>query len=359
MKYRHHSWLVSPYSAKTRACFAYKQVEFLDAPPTALKLFGAIKKAVGKPVMPTVQTPAGAWLQDSSDIIDHLESAFPERRVIPAGPTQRLAALLLEMHGDEWLTMPSMHYRWNRPANAAFAIGEFARNGLPWLPGFIGRRLIKPMAGKMAGYRPILGIKPETVPGIEAFTEGLIAQLEVHLKAHPFLFGTRPSVGDFALYGPLWAHLWRDPASRELYAQAPHVEAWFERLAKPTGEAGEFLPDDEVPETLDPIFATLFAEQMAWVRDLVAAIDRYCEGHPEATRVPRSLGDHAFVIGGRQGTRRLITFSQWMAQRPLDAYREAEGAAEGWLARIGHPDGMRFEIANRFERRDFEMRLAK
>jgi len=355
---RHYAWPVSPYSAKTRAYLRFKEADFEDVVPSARQLYGPIKKAVGRMVMPTVQRADGSWLQDSSEIIDTLEGELDGLSITPPGPTQRLANLLLELHGDEWLPMVAMHSRWNHPTNAAFARTEFARYGVPWLPTVIGRLFTEPIAKKMSGYLPLLGVDAETAPGVTAFAQALIAQLEVHLEIHPFLLGTRPALADFALYAPLWAHTWRDPGTRAWFDDAPHVVAWFERLIEPSGEAGEFLPDDVVPATLDPIFATLFAEQWPYVTSLVGAIDGYCGEHLDATRVPRSLGSTPFAVGGRTGSRRLITFSAWMAQRPIDARADAGEAADGWLERVGGLDAMALTITNRQVRRGFVMGLA-
>ena len=360
-RYRQFGWPVSPYSAKTRAYLRFKQIPFDETQPTALELMTTIKRAVGQAIMPTVKTPDGTWLQDTSEIIDTLEARFDRPSIVPSGDAQRVAALLLELHGDEWLPIVIMHTRWNYPENARFARAEFGRYGFPWLPGFLSRRLVRPMADKMSGYRPLLGIGGATTDGIEAFAEDLIGHLDRHLATQAFLLGGRPCIGDFALFGPLWAHVYRDPGTRSWFDDAPNVRGWFERLQHPAGEVGDFLPDDEVPGTLDPIFKTLFAEQMTFVRSLVEAIDRYCAEHPDAKRVPRSLGDHPLVIGGRQGTRRLITFTQWMAQRPLDAYQSLpeprRAAVDPWLDRVGGKAAMQLQIRHRFARRDFRMML--
>ena len=363
-RYRHYGWLVSPYSAKTRAYLTYKGIPFDDIEPSGARLYGVIRRAVGRSVMPTVLTPEGAWLQDSSDIIDTLERRHPEPSVIPPGPRQRVASLLLELHADEWLPIVAMHTRWNRPENARFAVDEFARSGFPRLPRALGRRLIRPIAGKMRSYLPPLGVTDATASGIERHLALLVSALERQLADHPYLLGGRPCIGDFALFGPLWAHVYRDPGSTDMFSEAPAVRAWMQRLrARAPARGGEFLSDDQVPEALDPLFRQLFAEQFEFVLQLADAIDRYCDAHPDAARVPRSLGAHDFTIGGAQGTRKLITFSWWMAQRPLDVYHSLEAGARAsvdeWLERVGGREAMQRPVRNRFVREDFKMKLAR
>ena len=360
-KLQHYGWDSSPYSAKTRTYLHFKGIEFDDVHPTARQLYGTIQKAVGRMVMPTVRMPDGTWLQDTSDIIDRLEQDHPTPSIVPSGPRQRLAALLFEVHADEWLPTVIMHTRWNVPVNAAFARAEFAREGVPWLPGFLSRPLVGPMVKRLSGYREVLGIREGTIPAIEAFAKELIARLETHFEEHPFLLGGRPCLGDFALFGPLWSHIWRDPGTRAWLDEAPAVVAWFERTKSPVAEPGAFLEDDVVPATLDPILRTLFTEQWAWIAELTTKIDAWCAANPGATRVPRSLGEHPFTIGGQAGTRRLITFTRWMAQRPLDCYAamdDAERASvDPWLERLGGGAAMQLSSPHRFVRRGFKMGL--
>ena len=64
----------------------------------------------------------------------------------------------------------------------------------------------------MYSYLPVLGITEKTKPEIEQWAQELLLQLNTHFEQHPFLLGTKPCLGDFGLYGPLYALVWRDPA---------------------------------------------------------------------------------------------------------------------------------------------------
>ena len=55
-----------------------------------------------------------------------------------------------------------------------------------------------------------VGSSEQTAPQIEeSFCEGIV-QLEAHLSDRPYLFGARPSFGDFGLWGQLY-NAWTDP----------------------------------------------------------------------------------------------------------------------------------------------------
>ena len=217
----HFGWVVSPYSAKTRSYLKYIKHDFEDREPSVFTLAGSIKKAVGRPIMPTVRLADGRWLQDSSAIIDHYEGTGTYPSVQPPGHLQRFAAALLEVFADEWLPMTALHYRWHVAQNEQFALNEFARSGLPFLPRFIGRRAIAGFAAKMKSYLPVLGVTDATVAGVEETARLTISVLNEQFAQTRFVLGDRPCTADFALYGPLWAHLYRDPGSRYYLMRRP------------------------------------------------------------------------------------------------------------------------------------------
>jgi len=124
---------------------------------------------------------------------------------------------------------------------------------------------------------------------------------------------------------------------------------------------GDFIADGAVPRTLDPLFECVFTDQWGWIKTLVDAIDGYCAAHPEATRVPRALGNAPFKVRGIDAQRKLATFVQWKAQRAESAYLACQGAADPWLSRVSgrdDVDGLIPAIAHPFTLSDFKAVLA-
>ncbi|OXE35705.1 MAG: hypothetical protein CGW95_12270 [Phenylobacterium zucineum] len=86
----------------------------------------------------------------------------------------------------------------------------------------------------------------------------IIALFDAHLAASPYLLGGRPTLGDYGLIAPLYAHLARDPYPAQIMKQtAFRVWRWTERMNaadQDAGEYGEVAPDlfggDRVPGTL-------------------------------------------------------------------------------------------------------------
>ena len=166
----HRGWQVSPYTAKTRAYLKYKKtIPFVDEESSILSLFWNVGRSkVGRVIMPTVQLNDDTFLQDSSSIIDSLEKMdFADSNLLLTSKQHitsktRVASALIELFADEWLSMAILHYRWNKPIAADFAIGDFARAGFPWLPSFVGRKLAESTAKQMQVYMPGLGVSNST-----------------------------------------------------------------------------------------------------------------------------------------------------------------------------------------------------
>ena len=358
---------VSLYSGKARAYLRYKRVPFSERFASYAVIEKVVKPKTGLRMIPVLLTPTGEAVQDTTAIIDHIEARHPLRAVYPTSPLLRLASLLLELYGDEWLVMPAMHYRWHyKRDNMPLIMREFGQIIAPRLP-----RLLHPVAGMPlalyfgGNYGRALGIDDTNRVAIERSYEAFLYDFDAHLAEHPYLLGERPSVGDFGFMGPLYAHLYRDPAPGALMRRiAPRVADWVERMkgadpADPSGPAEaddprSFATNDEPPASLDPIFQRLFREHWPVVDDTLTAVDRWVREHPEAKRIKRFVGEHQVEIEGARTTRWIQSFTQWMAQRPLDAYAalddEDRARADAWLARVGGAGKLERQPPTRVER---------
>lgn len=357
---------VSYYSGKVRAYLRYKRIPFIEYGATAEIYRSVILPRVGWPVIPIVVTPEGETLQDSTDIIDALEERFPDAPVYPATTKQRLAALLLELYGDEWLKIPAMHYRWTK--NREFALSEFGRLSAPQLPPEGQREVADKISKPFAGALPFLGATPKTAEAIEKSYEALLGELDRHFASHEFLFGSRPSIGDFGLIGPLYAHQFRDPASGELMKRiAPNVVRWVQRMMKPPHpKGGEFLPRDEVPETIIPVLARMMREMVPVLVSTAHLFTKWVAEHPGAKEgteeVPRAIGMHEFTLEGVTENRAVFPYDLWMLQRPLDFIASLEAdeklRAADLLSAAGGETFLDFPAFPRVTRKNFKIALA-
>lgn len=311
---------ISYFTGKVRAYLRWKRVPFQEVLSDAHVYREIIVPRVGFPVIPVVVAPQGETLQDTTEIIDELERRHGEPSIYPSTPAQRLAALLLEVYGDEWLVIPAMHYRWHR--NRDWAIRSFgalnAPHATPEEQAAIGAKRAEPFANAAV----LLGGEPHMHAAIESSYESLLVELDRHFASHEYLLGSRPSIGDFGLIGPLYAHQYRDPKSGELMRKlAPNVVRWVLQMQQPAApRSGDFLTNDEVPATLLPVLKRMMREQLPVLADSVRVLREWLAAH-SGERVPRAIGMHEFVLEGQRGKRIVRPYSLWMLQRARDFYR--------------------------------------
>jgi len=329
---------LSYFTGKVRAYLRWKGIPFEDIAADASVYRDVIVPRVGFPVIPVVVTPEGKTLQDSTDIIDALEATWPGPVVIPSTPLQALVARLFELMGDEWLVIPAMHYRWHH--NREWALRAFGALNAPDASTEEQLAIGMKRAGPFAQAAVLLGAQPRMHAAIEASYEAFLAELERHLAHHTYLLGSKPCVGDLGLVGPLYAHQYRDPASGRLMRRvAPCVVRWVERMQEPPHpREGRFIPDDGIPNTLEPMLARQMREQMPVLVDSARLLRAWLDTHP-GERIPRAIGAHRFTLEGVTGERIVRPYSLWMMQRARDAYQNLEGPerarADELLGRVG------------------------
>ena len=283
---RHETYVLwgsphSYYTGKIRSYLIKKGVPYREEFPLNPQFRTRILPAVRLVVLPILETPDGRILQDTTDMIEHLEAALPEPQMVPAAPVQKVVAWLLGAFGSEGLLAPGMHYRWSyRAEQENFLCAEFGR---PLQRGpdrearyATARRTMQ----YFNDFLPVLGVTPQTIPTVETAYCELLDALDEHFLHFPYLLGGRPSIADFGLMAPMFAHLARDPVPSLLMKnRAPNVYRWTERMNLARIGDGEFPdcpetypPDDEIPPTLDPVLRLVFKD---WGAQLLADATNY------------------------------------------------------------------------------------
>jgi glutathione S-transferase len=232
-------------------------------------------------VVPILETPEGHILQDTTDMLEHLEAARPQPQMVPGTPVQKAVAWLLGAFGSEGLLSPGMHYRWSyRAEQENFLCAEFGRP-LHRGPDREARyATARQIMGYFNDFLPGLGVTPQTIPTIEAAYCDLLDALDDHFLHFPYLLGGRPSIADFGLMAPMFAHLARDPVPSTLMKnRAPNVFRWTERMNLARIADGEFPDspesypaDDVIPPTLEPVLRLVFED---WGAQLLADTQHY------------------------------------------------------------------------------------
>jgi glutathione S-transferase len=406
--YRLYSWEHSYFSGKVRAYLRYKAYYdalgpgYEDILATPELIQGLLTPRSGSGAVPQLEAPDGTWVQDSSEIIDFCEAAHPEAPVVPgaaSSPRQCVAAYLIELLADEWMVVPGFWERWyfsepgRAPSHLGFNEQQWGAVLAAGAPGSVRRMAgaaffenafgisdtrIHPK-GVYAGLVQ-LGVDEHTEPAWQASQHRLLGLLEAHFAVHDYVLGGRPSLADFGLLAPLYAHLYRDAVSGfALRTHFPLVCEWVERTngesalnARMYGQklysldaegqlvgrvansdGGEWLQDDAIPETLVPVLGVFFEEMWPVLRDAARVLGDFIASpaHQRGEELPGKTFTatpgfeahqtgagaltHEFAIGGVRGRRMVIPYQIWMLQRleeVLGRCSASEGARQALSA---------------------------
>jgi glutathione S-transferase len=242
---------LSPYSVKVRSYFRYKQIphEWIVRSADKMEEFGKYAKL---PLIPAVATPEDEGLQDSTPILEKVEERFPERSIHPDDSALAFISALIEEFGDEWGNKWMFHYRWARPADQDSAADRLVRSMMPGMEDAQYTEMAAQIKERMVNRVWFVGSSEQTAPQIESSFAEFLSQLDAHLASRPYLFGARPSFGDFGLWGQVY-NAWTDPTCKEIIeSRTEHVVPWIERMLDPDVQ-GEFETWSALAPTMLPI----------------------------------------------------------------------------------------------------------
>ena len=373
---------LSLYAGKARSYLIKKGLPYRECFPTDPVFQTRILPQIGFFVVPVLETPDGSIVQDTTDIIEYLEHRFPEPSLTPATPVQCTVARLIDAFASEGLLRPAMHYRWSYlQHNEPFLRAEFGRVAVASRNPAERAAAAAPFMQAMHAYLPRLGVVPETIAAVEQSHEELLDILDAHFLQHPYLLGGRPSIADFGLMAPLFAHLGRDPyPSALMKTRAANVFRWTERMNTAGFFDGEFdgleatyLPDDEIPETLEPLLSLIFRD---WGPEVLATAERYREWLAQTPALPAGtvisetgerqlhagLGTIRYVLRGLPITRIAMPEVLWHFDKAASYARtlsvNARARLDALLRRTGGESAMAITPARPLKRENFVLVIA-
>lgn len=193
--------------------------------------FQRCAKATGLAQMPQVEWGANQWLTDTTLIIEYLEKLYTHNTVTLQDPSMQFMAQLLEDFGDEWLKRSSICHRWSHSEDARLVSGQLASTVLSDvpLPHCLKRWAICKRQRNLFLKRE--GCTSRTVKRMLEHYEQVLDALEPALGSQPFVFGQRPTLADYGIFGPMFRHFFNDPTpARMLKNRGPAVQEWIARL---------------------------------------------------------------------------------------------------------------------------------
>jgi glutathione S-transferase len=237
-RYRLIGSTASPYAIKLRALMRYRRIPFDWVIMT--KPLRAATAHLRPMLIPVLQYPDGSFRGETTTLAYDLEARHQGRSVIPDDKAVAFVCDLLEDLADEWAVKPLFLYRWWGPEDQAYvsrwAAEEWstseAETGSAQEIGDFRKRQISRMA--------ILGATAENKPLLEESYRKILAAFEPHVGMNSYLFGSRPSLADFAWFGQL-SEMATDPTPmRIMREKAPFTDHWVRRLDDASGVDGEW-----------------------------------------------------------------------------------------------------------------------
>ncbi len=253
--YRLHGALGSPYSMKIRAVLRARRIPHVWVHGGASH--GHAVAQVKAPVIPVLEYPDGRFANDSTPLIYDLEARHPDRSIVPPDAGHAFLAHLIEDFADEWLTKAMFGYRWLQPVDQLqmsqwLAFDAFKGGGTARIDQFATA-----FRDRQVGRMALVGCTAENFPLIEQSTRHVLAALESHLVNEHWLFGSRPSLAEFGLFGQL-SQLGVDPTAQVMMrADFPTVYRWLLHVDDASGIEGDWQAADA---PLAPVVTTLLAE---------------------------------------------------------------------------------------------------
>lgn len=300
-EYKLYGMAASLYTGKVRAYMRRNQIPFIEEKAGGERFNTVVREAVGRWIIPVIETPDGDFVQDGTDILDHFEAkGYSTQSIYPEDPRLKTIAYLFELFGSEGMLRAAMHYRWNfDETNLKFLQHTFE----DVLPNGMTKEEREPVflhaSGRMRKAAINFGVTPETYQTVEDSYAEFLSLFEAHLEDRPFLLGGYPTVGDYGLFSPLYAHLARDPKPLHLMqTTAPRVYRWTERMNAPEHvidermlKSGNVLFDGNViPETLKALMRFIAEDYLPEISAHVAFTNQWLAEQTDSKLAPTSLG---------------------------------------------------------------------
>jgi glutathione S-transferase len=239
-RYRLIGSTASPYAIKLRALLRYRRI-----PHDWVIMTKTLRQATAhlKPMLiPVMQYPDGSYRGETTTLAYDLEARHKERSVIPDDKAVAFVCDLLEDLADEWAVKPLFLYRWWDVEDQAY-VSRWAGEEWSTSEAEAGSRAeIDEFRQRQISRMGILGATAENKPLLDESYRRILAAFEPHVGMTNYLFGSRPSLADFAWFGQL-SEMATDPTPmRIMRERAPFTDHWVRRLDDASGVDGIWYP---------------------------------------------------------------------------------------------------------------------
>lgn len=316
----------SPYSLKMRAVLRYRRLPHLWIVPRGYIGAGGELAQADKGVIPVLQYPDGGYHADSTPLIYDLEQRHPGlRSVVPDDRAVAFLSHLIEDMGDELLVQALFDLRWDAVADQRFCA---TRQMYGWLGPVepaefdaILERFTRRQTAQRA--RIVMG---DNHAGLMEFYEALLDAMEDLVQHTPYVFGSRPSLADFGLYGQL-SQCAIDPSASAIFrSRAPCAYQWTQSLDDACGVDGEWVPRDSWEATVRPLLALVGQYHLPLLQAHHDAVEQ------GETQLERHIAGRRWVVHGQRYKHKCLV---WLQREWQALTHEEQASVHGLLADTG------------------------
>ncbi len=200
-RYRLIGSTASPYAIKLRALLRYRRIPFDWVIMT--KALRAATAHLRPMLIPVLQYPDGSYRGETTALAYDLEARHKARSVIPKDRAVAFVCDLLEDLADEWAVKPLFLFRWWDPEDQAYVSRWGAEEWSTSEAESGSAEEIEEFRQRQISRMVILGATAENKPLLEESYRRMLAAFEPHVGMTSYLFGSRPSLADFAWFGQL------------------------------------------------------------------------------------------------------------------------------------------------------------
>lgn len=271
-KYRLIGVELSPYTVKLRAIMRHRHIPHIWL--CRFPQYFEETRSLSPGLMPVLQYPSGDYRVDSTFIAQDLEQIFPQKRsIFPTEPVLAFTALLIEDMADEWLSKMIFHYRFSydtdRQYGPRWVMDDTLLASTKEELDHHYATFLKRQTDRMV----LVGCLPEHAALIETNYRQVLEALEPFVANEKFLFGSRPSIADFALYGQLVTLMHDLTPGTIMRAIAPRTIAWLMRLADTSGVDGAWIEYHALPKAIEELLIIAGKVYLPYLRANAKAIE--------------------------------------------------------------------------------------
>ena len=220
-----YQFAASPFTEKVARALNYKKIPFerVEVMPGGAEAHKDVSNS-GK--FPAINMD-GVKIQDSTDILEHLDKVKPEPTIIPTDSAYKAYAHVIEEWADESLyffeIVTTLLWEHNLKTRMPQFMGPLEGSGLT-------AEQVAPML--VAAMQPIAEHQGAGRKSKDQIIKELHRQFETLaslLNGSPFLVGTTLSNADLAVIGQLGALKYSQEV-REIWSKYPQIDEWIARM---------------------------------------------------------------------------------------------------------------------------------